>query len=77
VKDVRRKVVRSGNTHADHRRASAAVGRLLKRLHVRGLIAKIPHSRRWKVTETGRRVLGQALIVYRRDWTQTETMQAI
>jgi hypothetical protein len=59
--DIRRKIVRSGKTPAEHRRASAAVGRLLKRLHVRGLIAKIPHSRRWKVTETGRRVLGHAL----------------
>lgn len=75
--DIRRKVVRSGNTPAEHRRASAAVGRLLKRLHVRGLIAKIPHSRRWKVTNIGRRVLGQALIIYRRHWAQTETMQAI
>jgi hypothetical protein len=75
--DIRRNVVRSGKTHADHRRASAAVGRLLKRLHVRGLIAKIPHSRRWKVTETGRRVLGHALQIYRRNWPQTGTTQAI
>ena len=37
------------------RRASAAVGRLLKRLHVRQLVAKVPHPRRWKVTERGRR----------------------
>jgi hypothetical protein len=30
------------------RRASAAVGRLLKRLHVRHLVAKIPRTRRWR-----------------------------
>lgn len=48
--------------------SSAAVSRLLKRLHVRGLIAKIPRTRRWRVTETGRSVLGQALAIYRRDW---------
>ena len=77
-KDIRRKVLRSGE-HAlrERRRASAAVGRLLKRLHVRGLVAKIPHSRRWKVTDSGRRVLGHALRIYRRDWPQTGTTQAI
>jgi len=48
------------------RRRSAAVGRLLKRLHVRGLIAKVPHSRRWRVTTRGRRVMGDTLKTYRR-----------
>jgi hypothetical protein len=33
----------------DHRR-SAQVLRLLKRLHLRGLVAMIPRSRRWRVT---------------------------
>ena len=36
------------------RRASAAAGRLLKRLHVRHLVAKIPRTRRWRITERGR-----------------------
>ncbi len=75
--DIRRNVVRSVKTPAERRRNSAAVGRLLKRLHVRGLIAKIPHSRRWKVTDSGRRVLGHALQIYRRDWPQTAPLQAI
>ncbi|MGA9042311.1 MAG: hypothetical protein WB421_17390 [Terriglobales bacterium] len=48
------------------RRQSAAVGRLLKRLHVRGLLAKVPHTRRWRVTTKGRRVLGDTLHTYRR-----------
>jgi len=39
------------------RRESAAVGRQLKRLHVRGLIAKLPRSRRC----TGARARGHAL----------------
>ena len=47
-------------------RLSAAVGRLLKRLHVRHLVAKVPRSRRWRVTETGRRILSDTLAVYRR-----------
>jgi hypothetical protein len=40
------------------RRQSHAVGRLLKRLHVRGLIAKIPHTQRWRITDRGQSVLG-------------------
>lgn len=45
---------------------SAAVGRLLKRLQVRGLVAKVPRTRRWRVTERGRRILGDTLQIYRR-----------
>ena len=48
------------------RRPSAAVGRLLKRLHVRGLIAKVPRTRRWRVTEEGRHLLSDSLQTYRR-----------
>jgi hypothetical protein len=46
------------------RRQSAAVGRLLKRLHVRGLIRKVPRSRRWLVTREGHRVLGAIVQLY-------------
>jgi hypothetical protein len=49
-------------------RQSAAVGRLLKRLHARHLVAKIPHSRRWRVTEAGRRLLSSAVQLYRQSW---------
>src|SRR5262249_51126096 len=42
----------------EHRRQSHAVGRLLKRRHVRGLIAKVPHSHRWHVSQKGHQVLG-------------------
>jgi hypothetical protein len=51
-------------------RTSAAVGRQLKRLHVRGMLAKIPHTRRWRVTEKGRRIIGDVLRTYRRYSTQ-------
>jgi hypothetical protein len=37
---------------------SARISRLLKRLHVRALIAKIPHTRRWRVTQLGQKLLG-------------------
>ena len=52
------------------RRASAAVGRLLKRLHVRHLVAKVPRTRRWRVTEHGRHLLGLAVQLYRASWPQ-------
>jgi hypothetical protein len=39
-------------------RPSHAVGRMLKRLHVRGWIVKVPHSPRWPVSGKGHRVLG-------------------
>lgn len=64
-KDIRAalKTFRAGGSV---RRASAGVSRLLKRLHVRRLIAKVPRTRRWRVTEQGRRILGDALMTYRR-----------
>ena len=40
------------------RRNANRVGRLLKRLHVRGLLARIPRSRRWRVTALGEKILG-------------------
>lgn len=43
---------------AARRRHANAVSRLLKRLHVRGLIAKIPRTRRWRTTALGESLLG-------------------
>jgi hypothetical protein len=54
----------------EKRRASAAVGRLLKRWHVRHLVAKIPRTRRWRVTEHGRQLLGMAVQLYCCSWPQ-------
>ena len=61
----------AGSRGSGRQRQSAAVGRLLKRLHVRGLVAKVPRSRRWRVTEAGRRTLSDVLKTYRRYSTQT------
>jgi hypothetical protein len=55
---------------AQKRRASAAVGRLLKRLHVRHLVAKIPRTRRWRVTEHGRQLLGRVVQLYYPVWAE-------
>jgi hypothetical protein len=47
------------------RRARAAVGRRLQRLDVRHWVAKIPRTRRWRVTQRGRHLRGVAVP---RDW---------
>jgi hypothetical protein len=44
--------------YRQRRRRANAVTRLLKRLHVRGLLAKIPRTRRWRVTARGHKLLG-------------------
>jgi hypothetical protein len=51
-------------------RQSAAVGRLVKRLHVRQLVAKIPRTRRWRVTVAGRQLLSLAVRLYRQSWPE-------
>ncbi|MCK4306212.1 MAG: hypothetical protein KAY24_18370 [Candidatus Eisenbacteria sp.] len=62
--DVRRELARSrhfqGIRH-DTRRQSAKVTRILQRFHAHGLIAKIPHSRKWRTTRFGRRVMATAI----------------
>jgi hypothetical protein len=57
-----------GEGGPDKARHSAAVGRLLKRLHARHLLAKIPRTRRWRVTERGRQLLSRAVELYRQAW---------
>jgi hypothetical protein len=65
-KDVRTAIYAEHPRAAEGHRHSAAVGRLFKRLHVRSLIAKVPRTRRWRVTVMGRRVLSDTLQTYRR-----------
>ena len=43
---------------------SVAIGRMLKRLYVRGLVKKVPQTRHWRVTDLGRRILGDILRTY-------------
>ncbi|MBL8796379.1 MAG: hypothetical protein JNM56_20945, partial [Planctomycetia bacterium] len=59
---------RCGDTQerTKRRQQSAAVGRRLQRLPGRGLSAPVPHPRRWRVTDTGRRILGDTLGTARR-----------
>ncbi len=65
-KDIRTALDAQLGRDAKGQRRSAAIGRLLKRLHVRGFVAKVPRTRRWRVTDQGRSVLSDALRTYRR-----------
>ena len=44
-------------THSFPGRIFTEMKELVKRLHARHLVAKIPHTRRWRVTEAGRHLL--------------------
>jgi hypothetical protein len=65
-RDIRAALYADNPKDPKRHRHSAAIGRLLKRLHVRGLLMKVPRTRRWRVTERGQRTLGDALRTYRR-----------
>ena len=67
-KDIRNVVFGGGEPSS--RRQSAATGRLLKRLHHRHWLAKIPRTRRWRVTESGRHVLSAAVKLYQQTWPE-------
>ena len=49
------------NDIADLKRKSAKITRILHRCHAHELIAKIPHSRRWRVTKHGRIAMSAAV----------------
>ncbi len=47
----------------DPKRQSAKVSRILHRFHVHKLIAKVPRTRRWRVTDRGRQIMAASLIL--------------
>ena len=62
--DIREVLYGSTEDPGERRRQSHAVGRMLKRLHVRGLIVKVPHTRRWQVSPKGHQLLGAVVQLY-------------
>ncbi len=62
--EIREALYGSTEDAGERRRQSTAVGRMLKRLHVRGLIVKVPHSLRWHVSRKGYQVLGAVVQLY-------------
>jgi hypothetical protein len=69
-RDIRAALYTEGRHDRLRHRHSAAMGRLLKRLQVRGFVIKVPRTRRWRVTDQGRRVMGDTLQTYRRYQTK-------
>src|SRR5450631_1608834 len=67
-KDIRAALF--GTVGSTNRQQSAAVGRLLKRLHHRQWVAKIPRTRRWRVTDAGRHLLSVAVKHYGQTWPE-------
>jgi hypothetical protein len=58
------------------RRQSSRVSRLLKLLHVHKLIAKIPHSRRWRVTSMGHAVMSLFITTHQQNCLNLAMNQA-
>lgn len=52
------------------RRQSACVSRLLKHLHVHGLIAKVPRSRRWRVSIKGQTIMSMVLRLHHEQYPE-------
>jgi hypothetical protein len=59
--DLRAQLWTEAHDPLERRRQMHRASRLLKRLHVRGLIAKIPRTRRWRVTPHGQTVLAKLI----------------
>jgi hypothetical protein len=67
-RDIRARLASTGHLRAcghDPIKESAKVSRTFRRFHAHGLIAKVPRTRRWRVTLYGHRVMGASL--YLRD----------
>jgi hypothetical protein len=62
--EIREALYGSNEDASERRRQSHAVGRMLKRLHVRALIVKVPRSHRWQVSARGHQVLGAVVRLY-------------
>ena len=68
--------VRSAKEPRERKRRSARVTRLIQLLHVHRLIAKIPRSRRWRVTVRGLTLMSAALHLYHHDFPETLAKEA-
>jgi hypothetical protein len=61
-KELRAKLKEIGVAQAeDDRRQSGRTSRLLARLHTYGLVAKVPRSRRWRVSAEGSKIMSAAI----------------
>lgn len=68
-RDIRVQLFPKTKDPVTHRRQSSRVSRLLKLLHVHKLIAKIPRSRRWRVTAIGHAIMATFIRLHRDNYT--------
>jgi hypothetical protein len=61
--DIREVLFGKTGNQKQRQRQATKVSRMFKKLHVRKMIAKIPRSHRWRVTDKGSRIMGTVL-----DW---------
>ncbi len=66
-KDLRQHLFPTANTPVERHRQSARVSRLLQILHAHHLVAKIPRSRRWKVTAHGHKLMATTVLLSQQD----------
>ena len=64
------------NCGKNPKKASATISRIFRRFRAHGLIAKIPRTRRWRVTVYGRRVMGTALYLRHDDFPRVYSQVA-
>jgi hypothetical protein len=69
-RDIRSRLFRATKDPGESRRQSARISRLLKRLHVHRLVAKIPRSRRWRVTRKGHNLMAAAVRFHHETYPQ-------
>ena len=69
-RDIREAIFGRSESRRETTRLSAKIGRYLKKLQMHGLIAKVPRSRRWKVTSYGWQTMQAAIEIYNIGWAQ-------
>jgi hypothetical protein len=70
-RDIRERLARTPllkDCPSNSKRATGKVTRIFRRFRAHGLIAKVPRTRRWRVTTYGRRVMATALYMRQCDF---------
>jgi hypothetical protein len=74
--DVRRQLCPSAHDAGTRRKHSQRVGRWLRLLHAHGLVARVPRTRRWRITTAGSALMSTILRQHHEDYPETLAAQA-
>lgn len=69
--DIRLSLFGETNDTKQKKRDASRTWRLFKKLHLRKLIAKIPHTRKWRITQNGSRILGLLIAIFNQEYPAT------